>query len=104
MRLAKVIGTVTLAKQHPAMQGASFKLAVPLRESDLNDLDDLSLNEHPGSSEITSEELVVYDELGATVGQYIGIGEGREAVNPFYPEFKPVDAYCALILDKIHLK
>ena len=104
MRLAKVIGTVTLAKQHPTMQGASFKLAVPLRTSDLNELDDLSLSEHPGNSEITSEELVVYDVLGATVGQYIGIGEGREAVNPFYPEYKPVDAYCALILDKIHLK
>ena len=32
------------------------------------------------------------------------LGEGREAVNPFYPEYKPVDAYCALILDRIYLR
>lgn len=103
MKMAKIIGTVTLAKQHPTMQGASFKLAVPIRESDLSDLDGLSLSEHPGNSEITSEEFVIYDTLGVAVGQYVGVGEGREAVNPFYPEYKPVDAYCTLILDKIHL-
>ena len=64
---------------------------------------DLSLNENPGNSDITSEEFVVYDSIGATEGQFVGVGEGREAVNPFYPEYKPVDAYCALILDKIYL-
>lgn len=104
MKIAKVIGSVTLAKQHPTMDGAAFKLAVPLRETDLAEFEDLSLSDHPGNSEITSEEFVVYDELGVTEGQVIGVGEGREAVNPFFPEFKPVDAYCALILDKIHLK
>ena len=104
MKLAKVIGTVTLAKAHPTMLGAAFKLAVPLKEEDLAEIKELNFSDHPGNSEITSEEFVIYDVMGATEGQYVGVCEGREAVNPFYPEVKPVDAYCALILDKIYLK
>lgn len=101
MKIAKVIGSVTLARAHPTMRGASFKLAVPLTESDLRALDDRDLNREPPDSAITAEELVVYDVLGAAEGQVIGITEGREAVNPFFPEYKPVDAYNALIVDKI---
>ena len=103
MKLAKIIGTVTLSKAHPTMEGAAFKLAVPLQAAELEKIKDLSLNENPGNSDITNEEFVVYDSIGATEGQFVGVGEGREAVNPVYPEYKPVDAYCALILDKIYL-
>ncbi len=104
MKLAKIIGNVTLSKAHPTMVGAVFKLAVPLREEDLEKIKNLPLNENPGNSDITSEEFVVYDPLGTAEGQFVGIGEGREAVNPFYPDYKPVDAYCALILDNIYLE
>ena len=104
MKLAKVIGTVTLAKQHPTMDGAAFKLAVPLTEADLGRLEDIPLNDLAEKTEISSEEFILYDSMGVTEGQIIGVGEGREAVNPFYPEYKPVDAYCALILDRIYLR
>jgi hypothetical protein len=33
----------------------------------------------------------------------IAISEGAEAAQPFRPELKPVDAYCAAILDSVDL-
>ena len=46
------------------------------------------------------EDVVIYDDLGAGRGSRIGFSEGGEAAAPFYPEKKPVDAYCACILDR----
>jgi ethanolamine utilization protein EutN len=47
------------------------------------------------------EDLVLYDQLGAGPGSRIGMSEGVEAAAPFLPEKKPLDAYCACILDQI---
>ena len=44
--------------------------------------------------------IVVYDLLGAGVGQQIAISEGREAACPF-AKATPVDAYCAALVDQI---
>jgi microcompartment protein CcmK/EutM len=43
-------------------------------------------------------------QFGAAKGQMIAFTEGREAANPFRPDSVPVDAYCALIVDSIHLQ
>lgn len=93
MRIGEVIGTVTLNRRHPALAGARFKIAVPLSLSDLS-----------AEGQPPAEELVVYDELGAGVGHRIAITEGREAAQPFYPEVKPIDAYCSAILDDVTLR
>ncbi len=50
------------------------------------------------------QSLVVFDSLGATVGQLIAVSEGREAAAPFHPKPVPVDAYCAAILDQVEWK
>jgi ethanolamine utilization protein EutN len=92
MRIGEVIGTVTLNRQHPSLTGGRFKLVVPLS---LDDLD--------GAGDRSGEEFAVFDELGAGVGCRIAISEGREAAMPFYPEVKPVDAYCAAILDTVNV-
>jgi ethanolamine utilization protein EutN len=92
MRIGEVIGTVTLNRWHPSLTGARFKLVVPLGLEDLT-----------GSGDMSAEELVAFDELGAGVGSRIAISEGREAAMPFYPDVKPVDAYCAAILDHIDI-
>ena len=92
MRIAKVIGSVTLNRRHESVAGASFKLAVPLS------LDNLS-----GASTTEAEELVVYDELGAGEGNLIAISEGREAAMPFHPDVKPIDAYNAAVLDAVQV-
>jgi len=92
MRIAEVIGTVTLNRSHPELAGAAFKLVVPL-----------SLDELMGKSPPAADEMVVLDELGAGVGSRIAMSEGREAAQPFYPKDKVIDAYNAAILDTIHV-
>jgi ethanolamine utilization protein EutN len=90
MRIADVVGTVTLNSVHPTMTGFRFKLATPLHWDALFGRDTEPL-----------EEVVVLDQLGADVGHRIAISEGREAAMPFHPEPKPVDAYNAAILDQL---
>jgi ethanolamine utilization protein EutN len=92
MRIAEIIGTVTLNRTHPNLVGARFKLAIPL-----------SLSQLSGAEPVDGEELVVYDDLGAGVGCRIALSEGGEAAQPFLPELKPVDAYNAAILDQIQV-
>jgi microcompartment protein CcmK/EutM len=92
MRIGEILGTVTLSRAHPSLAGGTFKLVVPLSLADLA--------ERGGEP---AEELVVYDALGAGMGQRIALSEGREAAQPFHPEVKPIDAYNAAILDQIQI-
>ncbi len=93
MRIAKIIGTVTLSRCHETLKAGTFRLAVALSEEDLL-----------GSDTPNSDSLVVYDELGAGLGSRIAMSESREAAAPFYPEKKPVDAYNAAIIDQLNLE
>lgn len=93
MRIAKIIGNVTLNAAHPSLLGGALRLAVPLS------LDDLL-----GRGDALAEELVLYDELGAGLGSFVALSEGPEAAQPFRPEIKPVDAYNAAILDHLDIR
>jgi ethanolamine utilization protein EutN len=92
MRIGQVIGTVTLSRAHPSLTGGTYKLVVPLSLADLL-----------GEGGAPADDLVVYDEWGAGIGHRIALSEGREAAQPFHPNYKPIDAYCAAILDNIHI-
>jgi ethanolamine utilization protein EutN len=92
MRIAKVIGTVTLNRPHATFATARLKVAIPLSFGELTE-----------GTDPAGESLVVYDELGAGEGSLIAISEGREAAQPFHPDVKPVDAYNAAILDQIQI-
>lgn len=92
MRIAQVIGTVTLNRCHPTFVGARLRLVVPLS------LDDLT-----GKTEPAAEPLVLWDELGAGLGDRVAMSEGPEAAQPFRPEIKPVDAYNSAILDHLEI-
>jgi ethanolamine utilization protein EutN len=92
MRIGRVIGTVTLNGWHQSLRGGRYRIAVPLSLADLR-----------GESQAEAEGLVVYDELGAGDGSLIAISEGAEAAQPFRPDMKPIDAYCAAILDSVDL-
>lgn len=93
MRIGEVIGTVTLSRWHPSLEGGRLKLVVPLSWDNLL-----------GRSEEPMEETVVFDELGVGTGSRIGMSEGREAAMPFYPDVKPIDAYNAAILDTLQVE
>jgi ethanolamine utilization protein EutN len=93
MRIAEIIGTVTLNRCHPSLGGGSYRLARPL-----------SLDELLGKTAPAGEPLVVYDELGAGPGCRIALSESREAAMPFHPEVKPIDAYNAAILDTLNVQ
>ncbi len=93
MRIGRVIGKVTLSKQHASLHGARFRAVVPLSLANLT-----------GESAELAEPLIAYDELGAAEGSLIGLSESREAAQPFYPDEKPIDAYNAAILDAVDVK
>lgn len=93
MRIALVIGTVTLSRCHPTFDGATLKLAVPM-----------SLDEIANDLVPQDDPLVVYDEFSAGVGSHIMLSEGGEAAQPFKPNWKPVDAYNAGLLDEINIR
>jgi ethanolamine utilization protein EutN len=93
MRIAEVIGTVTLSRAHPSLAGFRWVIGVPF-----------SLKALRQGGPPDGEDVVIFDSLAAGNGSRIGFSEGGEAAAPFHPEKKPVDAYCACILDTINLK
>jgi len=92
MKIGEVIGRVTLSRCHPDLQGAVWKLVVTLDRRGLQ-----------GEQAGRSEPFVMYDEIGSDVGSRIAISDGAEASAPFSPKVKPVDAYCAALLDEIRI-
>ena len=88
MRIGTVIGRVTLAVRTHKYVGERLLLTLPWRAESFAQPDRFD------------PSIVVYDELGAGVGQVIAISEGREAACPF-AKATPVDAYCAALVDQI---
>jgi len=92
MRIAEIIGRVTLSRVHPNVRHARFLIALPMPREALAE-----------GSPARGEEVITYDDLGAGPGALIGLSEGREAANPFGRDKTPVDAYCACLIDQITL-
>ncbi len=92
MRIAEVIGTVTLNRVHPTLKGYRFVIGVPF-----------SLKALRRGGKPDGEDTVILDQLGPGLGTQIGFSEGVEGAAPFFPERKPVDAYCACILDRVEV-
>ncbi len=92
MRIAEVIGKVTLSRRLESIAGGRLLIVQPLSEAAIKD-----------EAAPTSESVVVYDGVSAGIGSLVGFSEGREAAMPFHPHPVPVDAYCAAILDQVHL-
>jgi ethanolamine utilization protein EutN len=92
MRIAEVIGRVTLSRVHPSLKAGRYLIVLPMPREALVE----------GSAR-RGEEVIAYDDLGASPGALIGLSEGGEAANPFKPNKKPIDAYCACLIDQINL-
>jgi ethanolamine utilization protein EutN len=93
MRIAEVIGNVALSRCHPTLGRFRWIIGVPFSLQALKD-----------GAAPDGEDIVILDEIAAGNGQKIGVSEGVEAMMPFQPERKPVDAYCACILDNVEVK
>lgn len=92
MRIAKVVGSVTLNRAHPSFIGSSLKIVTPYS------LADLAKGGNP-----SGEDVVAWDVMGAGLGSDVAIIDGPEASNPFRPENKAVDIYVAAILDEVRI-
>jgi len=91
MRIAKVIGKVTLNQQMPDVKPGSYLVVRTWNRGTL-----------AGKNEGNDETLVLYDCLSAREGDLVGLVEGREATAPFYPEKVPYDCYNACILNQVN--
>ncbi len=94
MRVAQVIGRVTLSIQDPSFKGGRWLMVNPLDTSQFN----TACTTAPS---VTSQStLVAYDNMGAGDGDIVGIVEGAEATAPFdFPI--PIDAITVAIFDSL---
>jgi len=93
MRIARVIGKVTLNQKMQDLVPGSLLLVRPCNRGTL-----------AGQNAGNDETLVMYDILSARAGDLVGLVEGREATAPFWPKKVPYDAYNACILDTIEFQ
>ena len=98
MKLADVVGTVTLSRSHPALAGLTWKLVVPLGAAALRPSEDAG--GEPGGR---GEPLAAADALGAGVGSRVALAEGPEAAAPWKPRVVPLDASVAALIDDVDL-
>jgi microcompartment protein CcmK/EutM len=93
MKLARTIGTVTLAKAHPAMRQAKLRCIEIVDSID-------RVDEQP----LGGETIVAWDLVSSGVGDLVALAEGPEAAAPFKPDVKPLDASLVALLDETDLK
>ena len=95
MKLGSVIGRVTLNRVVRELEGARWLVISPFTR-------DVFQRGTEEPTQLTREpSLVVYDNLGAGVGQTVGYVEGREAAQPFDTP-TPVDAITVALVDQVY--
>jgi len=92
MKVGRVIGRAVLSDRIPAFQGGRWLLVSPLGKKELASPESSAWSAAPTP--------IVYDDLGASVGDLIGYTEGGEATLPFESDM-PIDAYNCCIFDRV---
>ncbi len=88
MRIGTVIGRVILSERHASFSGGRMLVVLPWGPRT------------PVTGKDHEFSIVAYDELGANVGQTVGLCESAEATRPFEKP-TPIDAYCATLIDEV---
>lgn len=89
MKMATVIGRVTLSTAEPSYRGGRFLLCMPITREQMRSGDFKTMAKE--------SSFVAYDNLGASVGDLIGYSDGAEATATFTTP-TPIDAFnCAII-------
>jgi carbon dioxide concentrating mechanism protein CcmL len=94
MRIAQVIGRVTLNVQDRSFKGGRWLMCNPVDTADFN----TACGVPPRLSAQFS--MIAYDDLGAGMGDIVGIVEGAEATAPFEHDI-PIDAITVAIFDSL---
>jgi microcompartment protein CcmK/EutM len=89
MKPGRVIGTVTLSQAAPQFRGARWLVVSPMGREELT-------GKNAGLSRESTP--VVYDNMGAGLGDEILYVEGAEATQPFKDPI-PLDAISVAIMD-----
>ena len=92
MKIARTIGTVTLARAVPAMTAAKLRCVEVVEEIERIDTQPLG-----------GETIVAWDLCGTGIGDLVALAEGPESAQPFRPEVKPLDASIVALLDEVDL-
>ncbi len=92
MKAARTIGTVTLARSHPAMKAAQLRCVEIVESID-------QLEQQP----LGGDTIVAWDLCGSGLGDLVALAEGPESAQPFRPEIKPLDASIVALLDHVEL-
>ena len=93
MKLARTIGTVTLARSLPEMANAQLR-AVEI-------VDDIErMDEQP----LGGDTIVAWDLCSTGLGDLVALAEGPESAQPFRPQVKPLDASIVALLDQVSLE
>jgi microcompartment protein CcmK/EutM len=90
---------VTLGKRAPELKAGALLICEAMDATGLKDPMNFQVRQTP-----MPESLVVFDHYGAGAGDLIAFTEGGEATQPFRPQKVPIDAYCAAIIDTIHVR
>ena len=93
MRFGRVIGKLVLNQQDEKLTGYRWLVVSPMGKAQFEDLKNTAPSAEPS--------CVVYDNLGATVGDVIGFTEGGEATLPF-DQPMPIDSYNAAIIERVN--
>ena len=94
MRIGQVIGKVTLSIHDAALKSGRWLMVNPIDTADIN----TCIDKQPAVTAQSS--LVIFDNMGAGVGDIIGFVEGAEATAPFGDPI-PIDAISLAIFDTL---
>ncbi len=93
MKIARVVGNVTLNRMHPMLHAATLRCVEVVER-----IEDLEVP-------VTSDDLIIaWDLCGCGEGDLVALAEGPEAAAPFQPEIKPIDASIVAILDHVDIE
>lgn len=93
MKMARTIGTVTLARFLPEMTAAKLR-CVELVDA----------IERIDTQPLGGETIVAWDLCGSGLGDLVALAEGPESAQPFRPDIKPLDASIVALLDEVELE
>ena len=98
MRLAWVMGKLTISRRLAELKPGSWLVCEAVDAEGLS-----AMPQQVARKKSMPESLVVFDQLGAGLGDLIAFSEGAEATQPLRPDRVPIDAISTAIIDAVRV-